>query len=100
MSPRRERNLESVSLGPVGKTSLHISYVDVYNCEHLSLVPFSLLASRFLRPFLNVQTYVDYCASVVSPFETREISAAASISNPVNRFTLGVLLSRVKMGKK
>lgn len=40
-SPWKERNLESVSPGPVGKTSLHISYVGVHS--RVSILVSSLL---------------------------------------------------------
>lgn len=44
--PTRERNLESVSSGPVGKTSLHISYVGVHSCASILT---SSLSTRFLH---------------------------------------------------
>lgn len=44
--PARERNLESVSSGPVGKASLHISYMGVHSCA--SILP-SPLSTRFLH---------------------------------------------------
>lgn len=50
MSPRRERNLESVSPGPMGKTSLHISYVGVHSCV-------SILASFFFLSFLSSPSF-------------------------------------------
>ena len=43
-SPRRERNLESVSPGPMGKTSLHISYVGVHSCVSILASSFFLLS--------------------------------------------------------
>lgn len=72
MSPRRERNLESVSLGPVGKTSLHISYMDVYNCASIlasSLFLFSLLAffvrfSTFKPTLITVRVSCHHLKSV------------------------------------
>lgn len=44
--PTRERNLESVSSGPVGKASLHISYMGVHSCASILASP---LSTRFLH---------------------------------------------------
>lgn len=45
--PTRERNLESVSSGPVGKTSLHISYVGVHSCASILTRFLHSLPQRF-----------------------------------------------------